>query len=71
MRKEAVYGPNKNRKIYCRVQKKGELNTNAGLVASADWAYMEALIFRNLTELRDNLSSTLKWAGSHFRAYPP
>ena len=29
MRKEVPYGPNKNRKIYCRVQKKGKFNTNA------------------------------------------
>jgi len=46
-------------------------NTNAGLVSSADRAYMEAPVFRSLTELWDNLSPTRKWAGSHFRAYPP
>ena len=45
--------------------------TNAGLVLAADRAYMETNVFRNLTELRYNLSSTLKWARSHFRAYPP
>ena len=45
--------------------------TNAELVSSADRAYMEAPVFRSVNELRDNLSSELKWAGSHFRAYPP
>ena len=45
--------------------------TNTGLVSSADRAYIKAPVFRKLTELRDNLSSTLKWAGSHFKASPP
>ena len=30
------------------------------------WSYLA-----DVNELRDNLSSELKWAGSHFRAYPP
>lgn len=45
--------------------------TNAGLISSADRVYMGASVFRNLTELLDNLTSILKWAGSHFRTYPP
>ena len=49
--------------------KDGELDGISFL--SADRAYMEAPVFRSVNELRDNLSSKLKWAGSHFRAYPP
>ena len=46
-------------------------NANEGLVLSADRAYRETPVFGNLTELGDNLFSTLKWAVSLFRAYPP
>ena len=31
---------------------------------------METTVFYSVTELRDNLSLKLKWAGSHFRAFP-
>ena len=50
----------------------------AGLVSSADRAYMKASVPRptpNLgtkhPELVDTLPEKLKWAGSRFRAFPP
>ena len=51
---------------------------SAGLVSSADRAYMKAPVPRHTPdygtkcpELVDILPQKLKWAGSHFRAFPP
>ncbi len=51
---------------------------SAGLVSSADRAYMKAPVPRptpdygtKCPELVDILPQKLKWAGSHFRAFPP
>ena len=58
---------------------------NTGLVSSADRAYMKAPVLRptpdfgtkcpepvdTLTKSRQIFLSKLKWAGSHFRAFPP
>ena len=58
---------------------------NAGLVSSADRAYMKAPVPRptpdygtkcpepvdTLTKSRQIFLSKLKWAGSQFRAFPP
>ena len=58
---------------------------SAGLVSSADRAYMKAPVPRPtpdfgtkcpklvgaLTQSRQIFLSKLKWAGSHFRAFPP
>jgi len=51
---------------------------NAGMVLSADRADMKAPVPRptpdygtKCPELVDILPQKLKWAGSHFRAFPP
>ena len=51
---------------------------STGLVSTADWAYMKASVPRPMPnfgtkhpELVDTLPEKLKWAGSHFRAFPP
>ena len=51
---------------------------SAGLVSSADRAYMKAPVPRptpdygtKCPELVDILPQKLKWAGSQFRAFPP
>ena len=51
---------------------------SAGLVSSADRAYMKASVPRPTPnfgtkhpELVDTLPEKLKWAGSHFKAFPP
>ena len=58
---------------------------SAGLVSSADRAYMKAPVPRptpdfgtkcpelvdTLTKKQTDFLSKLKWAGSHFRAFPP
>ena len=51
---------------------------SAGLVSSADRAYMKVPVPRptpdfgtKCLELVDTFPQKLKWAGSHFRAFPP
>ena len=51
---------------------------SVGLVSSADRAYMKAPVPRPTLRLEDKVSQSvttlpekLKWAGSHFRAFPP
>ena len=51
---------------------------SAGLVSSADRAYMKTPVLLPMPdfgtkcfELVDILPQKLKWAGSHFRAFPP
>jgi len=52
--------------------------TSARLVSSADRTYMKTPVLRPMPdfgtkcpELVDILPQKLKWAGSHFRAFPP